>query len=76
MLMTDGMQTSGMTYSDFEAAYAALPEQARSVPVFVILYGEASEEEMTKLSRLTGGKVFDAVNGDLEQAFKEIRGFQ
>lgn len=76
VLMTDGMQTSGMTYSDFEAAYAALAEQARSVPVFVILYGEASEEEMTKLSRLTGGKVFDAVNGDLEQAFKEIRGFQ
>ena len=51
------------------------PEK-RSIPVFVILYGDANKAEMTELAKLTGGEVFDALNGDLESAFKEIRGFQ
>ena len=46
------------------------------MPVFVILYGDASESEMRELAELTGGEVFDALGGDLAAAFKEIRGFQ
>lgn len=31
---------------------------------------------MNNLAELTGGAVFDALNGDLDAAFKEIRGYQ
>ena len=30
---------------------------------------------MEQLAQLTGGRVFDAENGDLTAAFKEIRGY-
>ena len=42
----------------------------------MILYGEANRGEMEQLAQLTGGKVFDAQNGDLAETFKEIRGYQ
>ena len=42
-----------------------------SIPVFVILYGEANEGDMKELADVTGGAVFDAINDDLSDAFKE-----
>ncbi|MGI0540939.1 VWA domain-containing protein [Corynebacterium aquatimens] len=76
VLLTDGEVTNGMDYHAFERAYRDLSVEKRKIPVFVILYGEASESEMNALAELTGGKVFDALNGDLAEAFKEIRGYQ
>lgn len=76
VLLSDNAVTEGPDYYRFEAEYATLPEETKEIPVFVILYGEASEEEMTWLADLTGGKVFNAIDGDLPQVFKEIRAYQ
>lgn len=76
VLFSDGEVTHGPDYYKFADAYERLPEEKKSIPVFIILYGEASEAEMNDLANLTGGKVFDAMDGDLAAAFKEIRGYQ
>ncbi|MEJ5920706.1 extracellular solute-binding protein [Corynebacterium sp. H78] len=76
VLMSDGEVTSGLNLEAFRAEYKRLPEDKKKAPVFVILYGEADEGEMTELAELTGGKVFDARDGNLGQVFEEIRGYQ
>lgn len=76
VLLSDGADTMGPNFSQFRKEYNALPAAQRSIPVFVILYGDANEKEMRGLAELTGGEVFDAFGGDLDRAFKEIRGFQ
>lgn len=76
VLLGDGQANEGETFNQFKKVYAQMPPEKRRVPVFVILYGNASQSEMEELAALTGGKVFDALNGDLESAFKEIRAFQ
>ena len=64
------------TPTGFKEAYEQLPEDKKEIPVFVILYGEANIQEMEELAQLTGGKTFDALNGDLVAAFEEIRAYQ
>lgn len=76
VLMTDGKQTHGLNFGDFQRLYSEMPTEKKRVPVFVILYGEANILEMENLAGLTGGKTFDAINGGLEEAFKEIRAYQ
>ena len=76
VLLSDGVVTSGKTFAMFKDSYQQLTPAQQSIPVFVILYGEANELEMTDLAELTGGKVFDAINSDLGEVFKEIRGYQ
>ncbi|AIT61017.1 vWA domain-containing protein [Corynebacterium doosanense] len=76
VLMTDGELTEGMTFEQFRNFHAGLSPQQQDVPVFVILYGEANAREMAALAELTGGKVFNALDGDLAEAFKEIRAYQ
>ena len=75
MLLSDGQATAEPFYDQFVADYGQHPEWS-GIPVFVILYGEANRGEMEQLAQLTGGKVFDAQNGDLAETFKEIRGYQ
>ncbi|WP_433211665.1 VWA domain-containing protein [Microtetraspora malaysiensis] len=76
VLMTDGQNTNGSGYADFEAHYRALPEERRRTPTFVVLFGESDVEEMRAVAALTGGAVFDARSTSLSSAFKEIRGYQ
>ncbi|GAA2855262.1 substrate-binding domain-containing protein [Streptosporangium fragile] len=76
VLMTDGENTDGASYEDFEEFYRTLPEALRRVRTFVVLFGESDVEEMTKVATLTRGAVFDARTGSLAAAFKEIRGYQ
>ena len=76
VLLGDGLANEGENFREFAEIYQTLPPEKRAIPVFVILYGSASEAEMQELAELTGGKVFDALHGDLAGAFKEIRGFQ
>lgn len=78
VLLSDGEVTAGPDYNGFVAEYHNLPEDKKNIPVFVIVYGEASEQEMQDVAELTGGEVFkaQASNEELERAFKEIRGFQ
>ncbi|GLZ40398.1 VWA domain-containing protein [Actinokineospora sp. NBRC 105648] len=76
VLMTDGENTSGRDYADFERDQAGRPAELRRVPVFPVLFGEGSADEMNGLAQQTGGKVFDARGAGLQQVFREIRGYQ
>ena len=76
VLLTDGEVTAGRDLATFKQDYDRITLKKGTVPVFVILYGEANVEEMNLLADMTGGAVFDALNGDLAEAFKEIRGYQ
>ena len=73
---TDGENTNGRTYAQFKAAYAALSEDAKAIPVFMVLFGDAKEDELKGLVKVTGGKVFDARNTPLYSVFKDIRAYQ
>ncbi|MET9609239.1 VWA domain-containing protein [Streptomyces sp. NPDC006512] len=76
VLMTDGQ--SGDKVQDFDSFYAGLPEGQRHTPVFAVLFGDSDRKELTHITELTGGRLFDATdgNGSLDGAFEEIRGYQ
>ncbi|RDB59711.1 hypothetical protein C1878_15115 [Gordonibacter sp. 28C] len=74
VLFTDGENTEGANYREFERWYRS-HESVQGIPVYTILFAEGSKQEMQKIADLTGGRVFDAENGDLTAAFKEIRGY-
>lgn len=74
VLFSDGENTDYPGIAEFSSWYEATPE-VQGIPVYAILFGEASGAEMERLAELTGGRVFDAADGDLTAAFKEIRGY-
>ncbi len=76
VLMTDGLNQSGIGYRDFKNFYVKESDNIAGIRVFPILFGEASADELQNLANLTGGKVFDGSKGSLAQAFKQIRGYQ
>jgi Ca-activated chloride channel homolog len=73
---TDGESNKGRDLNQFKADYAALPEDARAIPVFTVAFGEASEAALKEVSKLSGGKSFDARKMPLSAVFKEIRAYQ
>jgi Ca-activated chloride channel family protein len=76
VLMTDGQNTAGVDINEFERYYNALPEQAKVVKVFPIIFGDADKRELDRIAQITGGKVFDAKKDNLSFVFKQIRGYQ
>lgn len=76
VLMTDGQNTAGDSAADFDDFYAALPAEQRRTPVFPVLFGDSDRSELEHIAELTGGQLFDATTGSLDQAFEEIRGYQ
>ncbi|WP_420035331.1 substrate-binding and vWA domain-containing protein [Streptomyces sp. cg28] len=76
VLMTDGENTTGAEAGDFGRFYRSLGQEQRHIPVFPILFGDASRGELTDIAELTGGRLFDAVGGSLSGALEEIRGYQ
>jgi Ca-activated chloride channel family protein len=76
VLMTDGENTAGAGAGDFDGFYRGLGEGRRNIPVFPILFGDSSRSALQHIADLTGGRLFDAREGSLDGAFKEIRGYQ
>ncbi len=76
VLMTDGENTDGSTAEQFNRFFDNLGSDASTIPTFVVLFGDGDVEALSSIASLTGGKVFDALNGDLAGAFQEIRGYQ
>jgi Ca-activated chloride channel family protein len=76
VLMTDGENQNGSGLAEFERAYGALPQAARQIPVFTVLFGEGNQSEMDRVAALTGGRVFDGRSTELSSVFQEIRGYQ
>jgi len=72
----DGENNVGRDLAAFKAAYAQLPEDVRAIPVFMVLFGEASEADLKALVAVTGGRVFDARKASLYSVFKDIRAYQ
>ena len=73
---TDGETNKGRDLAQFKAAYAALAEDVRAIPVFMVLFGEANETALKDLVATTGGRLFDARKASLYSVFKDIRAFQ
>lgn len=76
VLMTDGENTTGISQSTFTDYYRSLGSSASAIPTYVVLFGDGDVSELTEIAKLTGGQVFDALNGNLAEAFQEIRGYQ
>ncbi|GAA1443556.1 VWA domain-containing protein [Nocardiopsis tropica] len=76
VLMTDGEVNLGSDLEDFRLSLEGLSPEAAAAPVFTVLFGDSDESEMSSVAEVTGGRVFDAREQDLEQIFREIRGYQ
>ncbi|MER0245322.1 vWA domain-containing protein, partial [Streptomyces sp. HSW2009] len=76
VLMTDGENTSGAGAPEFKKFYDGLSADQRTIPVFPILFGDSDRMELEEIADVTGGQLFDAVQGSLDGAFEEIRGYQ
>lgn len=69
ILMTDGESINDYDY--FEQFYN---RQESKVPIYSIMFGNASSKQLDEIAELTNAKVFDGRTNLLE-AFKEVRSF-
>jgi Ca-activated chloride channel family protein len=76
VLMTDGENNRGNDAAGFQRFYNQLPDSAKAIPTFAIIFGEASPQDLTNIANLTGGQAFDSRNVSLASVFKVIRGYQ
>ncbi|WP_241251342.1 substrate-binding domain-containing protein [Candidatus Protofrankia californiensis] len=76
VLMTDGENNTGLSAAQFRAGYQGLPQAARAVRTFCIIFGEARPDDLRSIATDTGGATFDARTSPLMDAFKDIRGYQ
>lgn len=75
VLMTDGQNTDGRDFADFQREWQQLGD-VKSVRVFPVLFGDSDVDEMKAVAEMTGGKTFDGRRESLAKVFKEIRGYQ
>ncbi len=71
ILMTDGQSEDGSS-GDVEERLETATGQP--VPIYSILFGDASEEQVTELADATSGRVFDG-RTDLIDAFRQAKGY-
>ena len=73
ILMTDGESNTGASFEQFQEhlQQAAL---GKDVPIYAIVFGEASTDQLNALTQATSGKVFDGKK-DLTRAFREAKGY-
>lgn len=70
VLMTDGQGNVG-TFEILDKMYKLIN---KPIPVYSIMFGEASEYQLKQIADMSNGKVFDG-KSDLVKAFKEVRGY-
>ena len=70
VLMTDGEANVG-TFLDLENEYYGINKE---IPIYSIMFGQASQYQLDNIAELTNAKVFDG-KLDLVSAFKEVRGY-
>jgi Ca-activated chloride channel homolog len=69
ILMTDGQSDGSIDYLKDSYEKSGLP-----VPVYSITFGDASNDQLEGISKLTNGRVFSGRN-DLVHAFREAKGY-
>ncbi len=72
ILMTDGESNTGKKYPDLQAQYSTLGFS--NLPIYSILFGEASSKQLAEIATLTSGRVFDGKK-NLIDAFREAKGY-
>lgn len=70
ILMSDGYSNMG-SFDDVMSYYSSMSEK---IPVYSIMFGQSSEDELGNLANLTNAKVFDG-RTSLIRAFKEVRSY-
>jgi Ca-activated chloride channel family protein len=75
ILLTDGESNQGMTEQDFVQALQTHPN-LRNIRVFPVIFGEADNQQLDAIAKMTGGKLFDGRKKALNLVFKEIRSYQ
>jgi Ca-activated chloride channel family protein len=73
VLMSDGQNTDGPSAEEF---LSVVNTAQITIPVFTVMFGNASPDELEQIAERTDGRVFDAREGNLSAVFKEIRGYQ
>ncbi|MGD9503880.1 MAG: substrate-binding domain-containing protein [Syntrophobacteraceae bacterium] len=72
ILMTDGKSNEGRSFKDLQQAWRTV--KGKDIPVFSILFGEASGDQLGQIADLTRGRIFDG-RKDLAKAFREAKGY-
>jgi len=72
ILMTDGESNIGKKLGDLQGRYRDLGFS--NLPVYSILFGEASPKQLQEIAALTSGRVFDGKT-NLIDAFREAKGY-
>jgi len=70
ILMTDGQGNIGK-FEDVARNYTQI---GKEIPIYSIMFGDASEDQLNQMAELSNGKIFDG-KIDLIKAFKEVRGY-
>ena len=70
ILMTDGVSNSGSFYQ-LQVSYDLIK---KDIPIYSIMFGDASSYQLDEIARLSNAKVFDGRTNLLE-AFKQVRGY-
>ena len=76
VVLSDGDNTEGASLTRFLNVYDGLPEAAKRIRTFTVLFGAADAESMERIAEATGGRVFDSRSAPLSSVFKQIRGYQ
>ena len=70
ILMTDGESNSG-SLNQLKSKYKSI---GQDIPIYSIMFGNASSDQLDGIAELTNAKVFDGRTNLLE-AFKQVRGY-
>jgi Ca-activated chloride channel family protein len=71
VLMTDGVSNG---YTDFQDLQTEWNSYNQDIPIFSILFGDASKDQLEEIVSLTNSKIFDGED-DLVEVFREVRGY-
>lgn len=71
VLLTDGEVNGKLDFYDFQKKYESIN---KDIPVYSILFGDASSEELERIADETNAKVFDG-RDNLIGAFKSVKGY-
>jgi len=73
ILLTDGQHNTGESFDDLEEFYT---RNGLTIPIFSIMLGDANEDDLLPIARLTNGLICDGRGGTdaLVNCFKQLRG--
>jgi len=71
IVMTDGKSNTGANLNDLTAARA---KTGRDIPVFSVMFGEASADQLREMTDASLGTLFDG-RKDLVTAFRKVKGY-